>query len=673
VRFAARSDSESIYLTTQGPALSAQGRRVDISLVNANPSPMIEPLDQLPGRVDYYVGSRAKWRAGVPQFARVAYRSVLPGIDVVYYGKRDQLEYDLILQPGADPRAIRWKLRGAEHVGLTPDGDLLVESGGATFLQKRPFLYQQNGPVPGRYILLPHGIAGVQVDAYDRSQPLVIDPVLAYGTFLGGMYTDVLNALQLDSQGRMVVVGSTTGNDLPANYYQAGIDGETNCFVAIVWPQITGAPSLWRLTYLGGSSNDACTAVAIDSSDNVYVTGTTTSQNFPLAGNSVQSALTLSASETTFESDIFVSAFNFNIPEDLFYSTYYGGSGGDTPNAIAIDQNGLIYVLGTTASTDFPVTANAYASVLWGPSDVFILQLSLNGTSALYASYIGGESYDDGRGLVIAPSGLVYFAASTFSTEFPLAGQSYLSNLQGTENIIIGVMDLTQTGSSGLVYATYYGGSVSDEVRNIVFDSQGRLLLTGWTLSPDFPVTSTAMQSQASPNGNAFASRLNVLGGRANFLNYSTVVGGSGGDVAYGIASDASGSIYLAGYTLSTDFPVTSDAVQTQYQNGVEAFLVKFNPSVAGMAALQYGSYFGGTGIHVATGLAVGPNGIYLTGYTGEDQQTTSSSFQPTYGGGYSDGFAFFLQQETPQVRAGGSSELPAHSAHPAMTTAHPR
>jgi hypothetical protein len=181
------------------------------------------------------------------------------------------------------------------------------------------------------------------------------------------------------------------------------------------------------------------------------------------------------------------------------------------------------------------------------------------------------------------------------------------------------------------------------------------------------------MQTQGSTNGTAFASRLNVLGGPSNFVDYSTYVGGSGGDVAYGIASDASGSIYIAGYTLSSDFPVTSNAAQTQYQNGVEAFVVELKPSVAGMGALQYGSYFGAGGIHVITGLVVAANGIYLTGYTSEDLQSTNSAFQPAYGGGYSDGFNLFLQQESPSVRPGSASELPAHPSLPVMTTAHPR
>jgi hypothetical protein len=467
--------------------------------------------------------------------------------------------------------------------------------------------------------------------------------VLSYGSFLGGASTDIINAMKIDSKGRMYVTGYTAGNDLPANFMQGGNAGTTNCFIAILDTRFSGATSLPILTYLGGGRNDSCTALTLDAAGNIYVTGTTTSSDFPMAGNSVQTSLNLSTTNTVFEPDAFVC--EIDPVNGLAYSTYFGGTGAETPSGIAVDQNGLIYVLGTTTSSDMVVTSSAYQSVQWGPSDIFILKLDPNATSPAYASYLGGEDQEDGRGLAVTPSGLVYFAASTLSQAFPVAGPAYNGSLLGIENIVIGVMDLTQTGNSSLVYSTYLGGSVLDEVRKIALDPQGRLLVTGWTLSPDFPTTANAFQSQSSGTGTAFIARVNPSAGPGKFLDYSTYFGGTGGDVAYDIASDANGSIYIAGYTLSKDFPITTDAVQPKFGNGVEAFVAKLNPLVPGHSALQYSSYFGTGGIHVVTGLAVAPNGgIYLAGYTTDQLPVTDNAFQNAFAGGSSDGFAFAVQ-----------------------------
>jgi hypothetical protein len=643
VRYAARSAGEAIFLTGRGPVLSNASRRVDISLVHANPAPAIEPLDRLPAQTNYLVGARSHWHNGVAQYARVAYRSVYPGIDIVYYANQNQLEYDFVLAPGADPRSIRWRFRGADRLHLTPEGDLLVESGGAHFVQKRPVIYQENRPVAGHYALLSHGKVGIRLDSYDRAKTLVIDPVLTYASFLGGSASDSINAMKIDSRGRMIVTGYTSNSDLLANLYQAVNLGTTNCFVAVLDPRFAGGPSLPSLTYLGGGRNDSCTALELDAAGNVYVAGTTTSSDFPLAGNSVQTSLNLSTTNTVFQPDTFVA--EISLTDGLLYSTYFGGTGADTPRSIGLDRSGNIYVMGTTDSTDLPVTDSAYANVKWGPSDVFLFKLDPNSTSPAYVTYIGGEDREDGRGLAVAPNGLVYFAASTFSTQFPLAGNSYRNSLLGVENIIIGVMDMTKSGSDSLVYATYFGGSILEEVRKIALDSRGRLLLTGWTLSPDFPVTATAMQSAQPGSGDAFVARVNPAAPPATFLEYGTYLGGSDGDVGYDITSDSSGAIYVAGYTMSLDFPVTPDAVQSSFGLGIEAFVMKFDPTVSGRAALKYSSYFGSTGVHVASALAVGPDGsMYLAGYTTSELQATDTAYQNAFGGGYTDGFVIAVK-----------------------------
>jgi Beta-propeller repeat len=665
VLYAARAGGPSghggLFLASAGPVLvgsagkGAPARRVDVRLLHGNLTPKIEPLDRLSTQTNYFIGGRTNWRTGISQYSRVAYRSVYPGIDVVYYGTPDQLEYDFLLSPGADPAAIRLRFQGADDVKVNSAGDLVIEVGGAQFVQKRPLLYQQDprtsqlNPVEGHYRLLADGVIALDVSRYDRSRPLVIDPVVTYASFLGGSATDQINQVITDAKGLIYVVGYTDSTNLQPTYngVTGASAGDNDAFIAIFNPAAYGGPSLTYLTYLGGSNNDAATGIAVDGGGNLYVTGTTSSTNFPTAGNAVQTALALGTTETAFNPNVFVSVISQN--NGLVYSTYYGGTGGDYPYGIGLDAQGNIYVGGTTSSTDFPVTPNAFAAVLWGPSDVFVLELNINATSALYATYIGGEDADDGRGFAVTPTGQVYFAASTLSTEFPMAGYSYQNYLSGIENIVIGELDLTKSGNQSLVYSTYFGGTTIDEVRQLILDPSGNPLLTGWTLSSDFPVSTNAMMSQYGGAGNAFVARVNLTAPPSGFVLYSTYIGGSGGDVGYGVATDQAGNLYCAGYTLSADFPVTSNAAQSQWGDGIEAFLVKFNPAVAGSGALEYGTYFGSDGFHVATGVAVSPNGAMLIGGYTTDHLTglgngISAAYQGGFAGGYSDAFVIAVQ-----------------------------
>jgi len=274
VRYAARTGGYNLLLTDQGARLSVGGMQaVDITLLNANHSPAIEPLDALSARTDYFVGRRESWHAGVRSYSRVRYSGVYPGVDVVYYGSQGQLEYDFVLRPGADPSAIRLKFSGAGHVAITPEGDATYQTAGGRVVQKRPVIYQQDAAtgnrreISGRYVLLAKGVVGVRLEGYDRARTLVIDPVLVYSTYMGGSLTDKINAVRLDAQGLLYMVGQTdtTGaannfaGDLPAtgNYYLPTNAGITDAFLAIV--DTTGANGNYGLvyfSYLGGTNID---------------------------------------------------------------------------------------------------------------------------------------------------------------------------------------------------------------------------------------------------------------------------------------------------------------------------------------------------------------------------------------------------------------------------------
>jgi len=647
VRYAARADGYALLLTAGGPALSLPGsRRVEIRLLHSNRAAQIEALGRLPSHTDYFLGSREHWHTGVPHYSRVRYRAVYPGVDVIYYGSPSRLEYDFVLQPGADPRAIRLKFEGAGHLSITPEGDLAFQSAGARILQKRPLVYQEDpaGPsghparreIAGHYILLARDVVGLRVDRYDRTRPLVIDPTLSYCTYLGGTGADQINAVKVDANGLLYVTGSTTTGDLVATdgAYSGANAGLTDVFVAVIAMKAPGGPALQYLSYLGGSDLDTPAAMDLDSSGNIYIVGSTASTNFPMVGSSVQTTRAVGGY------DAFVAVFNPAAygSDSLVYSTYLGGSSDDFGRGIAVGPNGLVYIIGNTKSSDFPLTDSAYQIVLWGPQDAFLSVLDLYSSGLVYSTYLGGELADDGRAITVAPNGLVYFAVSTESTEFPMAGYAYNYNLTSGYGIVIGVMDMTQVGVNSLVYATYFGGSDIGEVRGIGFDAAGRLLVTGYTLATDFPVTPDACQPKAGGNGDAFVSVLNPLD-PAHFLVYSTYLGGSQGEVGYAVASDAAGSLYVTGYTLSPNFPVTPDALQPKWGNGTDVFVTKLKPGVAGPGALQFSTYLGASGVYSPTGFALARDGtLYVVGW-GTDGLPTSDTAIQGYAGGPSDGF----------------------------------
>jgi hypothetical protein len=644
VQFAARGGGYDLLFTGQGPSLRfGRSQAIDITLVNGNRQPVIEGLDALKARTNYMIGARANWHTDVPNYARVAYRQAYPGVDVIYYGTHSQLEYDFVLAPGADPGAIRMRFSGAGRLRVTREGDLVLESPSGRMTQKRPFIYQETAAgrreIGGRYILLARDTVGLKVDGYDRRRKLVIDPVLAYSTYLGGTEQDQVNAVQLAANGHLYMVGQTATQDIPAinGAYDNDNFGLIDIFLAIVDTTQAGGDQLIYFSYLGGSSNDIPLAVAVDSNGVAYMTGTTTSTDFPMAGNSLQ----------TLGPDVVTEAFIAVIDPSqyggvaLVYSTFLGGqTGANAGNAIAVDSSGNIYVVGTTASVDFPVTASGYAINLYGPSDAFLTEISeSNSTAPLYSSYLGGENDDDGRAMVLLPNGQVYVGISTDGLMFPLQGFSYNPNNSGGYDVAIALFDTTQQGVASLIYSTYLGGSANDMVRGMTLDNSGNLVVTGYTLSPNFPVTADAAQHSYGGGGDAFVTVVNALT-PTTFLNYSTYFGGSDGEVATAVAVDSAGFIYLTGYTLSTDFPITQNAPEPVWGQGIDVFLSKLQPHVAGRAALQYSTYFGGATVNSGLAIAVDSNfTAYVAGWTAGELPTQPNSTQGAYGGGPSDGF----------------------------------
>jgi hypothetical protein len=657
VRFRARGGGFNLSLTQSGPVVdfpTAGAARLEMALSGSNPAAVVEGLDPLAARTDYFLGPRAGWHTGIASYARVRYRSVYPGVDVVYYGRRNRLEYDFVLAPGADPGAIRLEFRGAESVRITPAGDLAVETAAGTLMQLRPAIYQEDPAtsarqaVSGRYVLLAGNAVGVHLEGYDRKRKLVIDPIIVYSTYMGGSGSDQINAVQLASTGLLYIAGQTTSTDFPtsSSAYNAslgGTSGTNNVFVAVIDTTTLGNFALLYASYVGGAGVDIAKALAVDVNGNMYVAGTTTSANFPMAGNSFQTIPPTSNYTGSFIFELNPSIYGGT---SLMYSTYLSGTtGNDTINGITLDAFGNIYVIGTARSYDFPVTGSAFATIQYGSQDAFVTELNPSSVGLLYSTYIGGQDDDVGQAIVsVGPPGQVYVAFNTQSPDFPMAGFSHQNTLLGAVDMVLGLMDLTQTGLNSLVYATYFGGSNLDEVRGIAVDANGNLLATGYTMSNDFPVTGDAVESVYSGNGDAFVAVVNPAA--YGFVLYSTYLGGTDGDVGYAVAGDSAGNVYVTGYTLSGDFPTTDNAPQPEWGNGIDIFVAKLKPGVTGLAGLQYSTYIGGENVNVGYALAVGPDGTaYVAGSTEGLLPIWPNPSQGIYGGGSSDGFVLVLSK----------------------------
>ena len=649
VRYLARGGSVKVALTDRGPSLRLPGSgRVDMVLEGAG-RPRIEPLEPLAARTDYFIGDRSNWHTGVTSFARVRYAQVYRGIDAVYYGHDGRLEYDFLLAPGADAGAIRMKFSGADRLRITPEGDLEVSAAGVTVVEKRPAVRQGDVAIAGRYVLVGRDVAAFRLGRYDRSRALVIDPLLVYSTYIGGAGNDNVTAVRLTPGGLLYVTGSTDSTNMryiDGAYANKIIAASTNVFLVILDTTAAGGYQPTYFGYVGGNGIDTPLAIAVDEQGVAYICGTTTSFTLPAVGNSLYDSFPIPATATSTTTNngltqTFIMKLNPALYGEvsLVYSTFLGGTMANTyGNAIDLDAAGNIYVVGTTLSGDFPVTPNAYQNTLWGGQDTFLTVFNTDSATPFYSTFLGGEMDDDGRGVAVAANGLVYMTATTGSTEFPMAGYSYQGLSAGGYDVILAVLDPAQFGAESLIYATYLGGSGSEEVRGMAVDGNGNVLLTGYTLSSDFPVTADAAQPANGGNGDIFVAVANPFA--PQFLLYSTFLGGSDGEVGYGIGSDAQDNLYVTGYTLSNDLPVTPNAPLRVNAGGVEIVAAKIVPHVAGPSGFGYVTYFGGESISSGRTLAVAPDGtLYFAGFTGGNITTTGDAAQGAYGGGVTDGF----------------------------------
>ena len=643
-KFMVKTSHEAIYFTPSGVlfALSSENNTsiVGMSFENAGPN-RLSGEDVLPGTANFFIGNNSsQWITDISTYSSIKYESLYPGIDLIFKGTDGNLKHELLLKPGADPAKIVLTYSGQDSLSLDKNGSILIKTAAGNLTDSAPFCYQDiNGSrlaVDGKYRRIDDKRIGFDLNNYDRSLPLVIDPLLRYSTYLGGRETDDGYSIAVDSSGNAYITGDTNSTDFPTeNAYQAANAGGRDAFIVKLNP---AGNKLVYSTYLGGSDNDIGWGIAIDRSGNAYITGWTNSTDLPIK-NAYQSAI-------AGERSAFISKLS-PAGNKLVYSTYLGGSGDDNAGwSIAIDRDGNAFVTGWTNSTDFP-TKNAYQSAIAGVRDAFIAKLSPAGNKLVYSTYLGGSKFDEGHGIAVDSSGNAYVTGETGSINFPTENAYQAANAGERDAF---VAKLSPAGNK-LVYSTYLGGSRGDEGTGIAVDRSCNAYVAGGTGSVNFP-TENAYQLSNAGCSDVFVTKLNPAG---NKLVYSTYLGGNSCENGNGIAIDSSGNAYVTGETPSTNFPI-KNAYQGTFAGYYDAFVTKLSP--AGNK-LIYSTYLGGSGPDWGTGVALDQGGnAYVAGWTNSTDFPTKNAYQPANAGDYNAFITVFIKAppNTPSKPSGAIS-----------------
>jgi hypothetical protein len=618
---------------------------IRMQLIGANAAAKVEGLDKQPGVSNYLIGKdKSKWRHGVAHYSKVKISSVYPGIDLIYYGKQRQIEHDFVISPGASPNKIRFSLEGAKKLSIDPKGNLLITlPDGGNVQLSNPHIYQ----------VIKNKEATIKGGYVLHGKNQVGFKLAAYNK---------AHTLTIDPE----IIYSTFLGGTNSNTVNAiAVDANGNAFVtgattssnfpttegpayngdqdAFVTKLNPSGTALIYSTYLGGSADDGGDSIAIDALGQAYVVGGTTSVNFP-TNNAYQSTKPTASTE---DSDAFLTVLD---PSGLFilYSTYFGGTGDDSAIGIALYKNGLVYIAGQTLSVDLPSTLGAYQTTSGGNADGFVAEfdtVSVGGPSSLiFSTYLGGSNDDMLLGIDIDGSGSPYVVGNTTSANYPITPNAFQSTLNGGNDIL--VTRLNSTGNL-LLYSTYFGGSNVDFGFAIDVTSPSHVYITGFTASSDFVTSPGAFQPSFGGSSDAFAVQLNCLASGASSLVYSTYLGGSGDDDGAAIRIDSSGGAIIAGNTTSFDFPTTPDSFTPS--GSEDLFILRLN--VPG-TSLSYSTYFGGDNFDEVFGVDVDRNGnVYVVGQTFSFDGSfpiTPGAFQTFFPESFNQGFVSKLSGTAP-------------------------
>jgi hypothetical protein len=730
VKFLSRGSGYSLFLTKDEVVLNLERQKataqaekpapnpVDIlrmKLVGANAASIVTGLDPQATTVNYLIGNDPKkWHSGIQTFGKVNFAQVYPGVDLVFYGNQRQLEYDFVVAPGADPSRIVWQIDGAKPT-IDADGNLVLSAANGPAGFKKPVLYQMDGDkrvaIEGTFTVAGNRI-GFQLGSYDHAKPLIIDPVLTYATYLGGSGNDsigsipnysgsgnpyagtaVTQGIAFDSDGSAYVAGSTSSTDFPtSNPYQSTNNepsGNASAFVTKFSPD---GSSLAYSTYVGGSGTSKSSngmAIAVDSSGEAFVTGWTTSADFPTTPGAYQTICGpgytnwWAPSETTTCPGGTMSPFLFKLNaagSGLVYSTFLGGAGNALGEAIAVDAAGRAYLVGDSETrcqdpgyqgvlapySCFPTTSGAIISgtqvVTGSDYDAFIAVFDPTGANLLYSSLFGDTVLDChntslscyhiadtfGIGVAVDASGNFYLAGETNGMELPttagviqpttgpVSSADEQARVAGIRGFIAKFNPVTTKGGTSLAYATYLGGLTKndiDSINSIVIDNAGYAYVSGATNSPDFPVTTGAYQTSAnlsSARSAAFAAKLNPTGTAIEWATYlGSATGNLDGVSAVGpIQLDGNGNVYVT-LQASGNYPSIGTLENTWL--GTPVFVSELDPTGSKLL-FSAGLGPGNSGTMIAGGLAVDPAGNIYVAMTDPcaGAVVTPGSFQQT-------------------------------------------
>lgn len=669
VKFISRGSKYSLFLGAEGAILSLVSQErwkpkagvhetsgpvtrvdsVEMKLAGANPNASLTGTDLLPGKSHYFIGNNPqRWRTSVPQFARVRYENVYPGINLVFYGNRGHLEYDFQVRPGSDPAQAVLEFNGAKRLELK-DGALVIQSQGGSIQLDAPVIYQEvagkRQPVEGQFVLRGANRAGFEVGAYDRSRELIIDPILDFGTYFGGTGDEEATSVAVDSSLNIYLTGSTTSVDLPvtAGAFQGALHGSgPNVYIAKITPPLGSlAAALDDVTYLGGTGSDVPVGINVDGEGNPYVAGTTSSGDFPVTPTNAYQTAPLAGSTGT--SHVFVTKMNLSFT-GLLYSSYLSGNGTDVASGMAIDPSGNLYVTGTTTSnnaansasgTQFPASTlpNNIAFQQFSISAIqfFVTKVNTNASSfgsIPYSTYFGGANFTappgqpnlptvDGGGIAVDTNGNVYFTGAT---------------------------NFTYTGCTGCSATDF---PILDAYQACLDQAPPAVIVN--------PPTCTYSTTAPPTAPDAFVAKLNPTGSQGQQLLWSTYLGGSQSDYGVGIALDSgAANVYLIGTTNSGHFVSLTFVNFAPFQKCLNNMAADCGVNTAGLnndafvarlsnptnapgttapvnVALNYFSYLGGANNEAGKAITVDTNsGAVVTGSTQSPYTGTDGSF-PLY------------------------------------------
>ena len=632
----------SIQLYDSEPAGQGSGggsEREQITVIFAG-SQTVEPVGE-EGSMD---------ASGAHYFRSIRYHDLYPGIDLVFHLTPAGAKYDFIVSPGADPNDIRMVYQGANDLFLDRSGNLHLTAGTLSYTEERPVSYQTSGdgviPVSSEFALRVNSVT-FRLGAYDRSRELVIDPLL-YSSYFGGSLDDQGHAIALDKEGNTYVAGYTSSTDFPNTIgaYDTEHNGGRDVFVLKLNPEGT---DLLFSTFVGGSADEGTEdgirpiAIALDDQNNIYVAGTTTSDDFPTTPDSFK------GSYGGGESDLFVFKLTSD-GTDLMYSTYIGGQDRDIGSAISLvlDASDHVILTGQTFSDDFPTTDDAYDRTYHGNSDGVIVKLSGDGSELLYGSYLGGSGVDSPSSISLDGQGCVILSGSTGSVDFPTTANAYDDEHNGGLDVFVTRMNSQCTD---LLYSTFIGSSDDDIAHHHIIGGNGRFLITGSTTSSDYPTTPGAYDRSfgGGSNPDGFVTILSAAGDE---LEASSLLGADGSDSATQIALDSKGNLIVIGSTDSSRFPVTPNShdgsLGTDGSEGTDLFLVRLDDS---LKALKYGTFIGGGDQEYAGSMIIDQDdSIHLTGSTVSDDLTMTHDAYDDLRNGEQDGFFSTLNLLTANI-----------------------